>query len=434
MSGGSGTYGALLFLGTLVGFSLLAESRAALLGVCAVGTFLFIRYAVASRRFATVASGLKVTRELGNTAVRQDSIVSVQVRVGAALPPGCRVEVEDLPPAGVQVVGGSTCLSLIGPLPEEGVISYSMVVPTEGEVVFMGFVLRIPDPFFPRSAIFRGEGMRLPALMVRPERRFTTQKGEQGGTGPESPHLSGGTGGTVRSFREFVNGDDVRRIDWKVSAKQDSLHVKVYADEEDRPPLIFVDLPRGGASQHARTALKEAVRSAVAASVQTHGRTSLMAVRGPNLLIYLPLEADYTRAMQALAGGENTTAEETYFYRARTAPSLRTNLNAILYGAGNGNRDGNGHRATLDYREKLSAVYGSVLRGRERTVYERQLAQAVWRLKPRRIELFSCRDGDQSHLDFVVCIAERAGVQVDLWKQNGHKHPESAEGKAEAVR
>ncbi|QSZ66440.1 DUF58 domain-containing protein [Methanofollis aquaemaris] len=434
MSVGSGAYGVLLYLGILAGLSLLVDSLAAVLGACAVGTFLFIRYAVAYRRFAMVVTSLKVTRELENPAVRQDSTVGVRVRVTAALPPGCRIEVEDLPPAGVQVVGGSTCLSLVGPLLEEEVISYSMVVPTEGEVVFRGVELRLPDLFFPRIAAFRGEGMRLPTLMVRPERRFITQKGEQDDTGPESRHPSGGTGGTVRSFREFVDGDDVRRIDWKVSAKRDSLHVRVYADEEERPPLIFVDLPRGEVSQHARAALKKAVRSAVAASVQTHGRTSLMAVKGPNLLVYLPLEADYARAMQALAGGENTTAEEAYFYRARPPSFLRTNLNALLYGSGNGNGDGNGHRAGSDYRERLSAVYGSTLRGRERTVYERQLTQAVWRLRPRRIELFSCRDGDRSHLDFVVCIAERAGVPVDLWKQNGHRHPESPEGGAEAVR
>lgn len=420
MSVGSGTYGGLVFIGVLAGLSLLTENLAAVLGVFAIGTFLFIMYAATSQRFADVVGSLKVTRNVDATVVRQDSTVDVQVRVSAALPPGCRIQIEDLPPVGVQVVRGSPCLSSVGPLQEDGVISYSMIVPTEGEVLFRGCVLRVLDPFFPRVATFKGEGLRLPALTVRPERRFTSQRGEQTGTGPESRHPSTGAGGTVRSFREFVTGDDVHRIDWKVSAKQGSLHVRVYANEEDRPPLIFVDIPRGDATPQVRAAMKKAVRSAVATSVQAHGRASLIAVRGPNLLVYLPLEADYARAMEVLAGSENTMAEEAHFYRARPPPSLRADLNAMVHHR-SGDRNGNGHDGNgSDYRGRLAAVYGSMLKGREQTVYERQMAQAMWRLRPRRIEVFSCRDGDQSHLDFMVYIAERVGIQVDLWEQNGH--------------
>lgn len=424
---GGGTYGALIILGVLAGFSFLAESLAAVLGACAVGTFLFVRYAQTSREGATIVGSLKIAREVEATVVRQDSTVGVQVRVGAALPRGRKVEVEDLPPAGVKVVKGSPTRACVGPLQEDVVISYSMVVPTGGEVVFRGVVLRVMDPFFPMTFTLRGEGVRLPALIVRPDCHFLARREEQSGTAPESRPLSVGAGGTVRSFREFVNGDDMQRIDWKVSAKQGYPHIRVYADEEEKPPLIFVDLPRGGASRHARAALKEAVRGAVAASVQTHGRVSLMAVKGPNLLVYLPLEADYARAMQALAGCENTATEEAYFYRARTSPSLRADMNAMVHRSGNGN--GNGHGAGPDYCERLAAVYGSFLRGREQTVYERQVAEAVWRLRPRRLTLFSCRDGDQSHLDFVVYIAEHVGVQVDLWRLNGHREAGAGAGR-----
>nr|WP_245320836.1 DUF58 domain-containing protein [Methanofollis sp. W23] len=294
-----------------------------------------------------------------------------------------------------------------------------MTVPTEGEVFFRGVALRIHDPFFPRAATFKGEEVRLPTLEVRQERRFLSREGGRRDARPVSRPSLANTGETVRSFRKFGTGDDIRTIDWKISAKQGSLYVRVYADEEARPPLIFVDLPRKGASSRAQAAMKEAVRGAIAASVERHGRASLMAVRGPNLLVYLPLEADYARAMQALARSAGKATEEAHFYRARTPPSLRADLNAIMHRSGNGN--GNGHGAAPAYRERLAAAYGSVLRGREQTVYERQVAQAVWRLRPHHIELFSCKDGgDQSHLEFVVYIAEYVGVQVDLWKQNGH--------------
>lgn len=41
--------------------------------------------------------------------------------------------------------------------------------------------------------------------------------------------------------RAYVEGDDVRNIDWRVTARTGKLHSKVYIEERDRPVLLLVD-------------------------------------------------------------------------------------------------------------------------------------------------------------------------------------------------
>src|SRR5687767_13597757 len=45
--------------------------------------------------------------------------------------------------------------------------------------------------------------------------------------------------------REYVPGDDLRRIDWKVWAKQDRLYVKQYEEETNLRATLVVDVSAG---------------------------------------------------------------------------------------------------------------------------------------------------------------------------------------------
>lgn len=60
--------------------------------------------------------------------------------------------------------------------------------------------------------------------------------------------LSGKHGSKLRGrgldfdeVRNYVPGDDVRNIDWKVTARTKKTHVKVFHEEKERPALIVVD-------------------------------------------------------------------------------------------------------------------------------------------------------------------------------------------------
>lgn len=50
-----------------------------------------------------------------------------------------------------------------------------------------------------------------------------------------------GRGLDFQELRAYLPGDDVRAIDWKVTARTGSAHVRVTREERDRPALILVD-------------------------------------------------------------------------------------------------------------------------------------------------------------------------------------------------
>lgn len=50
-----------------------------------------------------------------------------------------------------------------------------------------------------------------------------------------------GRGLNFEELRDYSPGDDVRTIDWKVTARTGTPHVRVYTEEKDRPALVIVD-------------------------------------------------------------------------------------------------------------------------------------------------------------------------------------------------
>ncbi len=53
-----------------------------------------------------------------------------------------------------------------------------------------------------------------------------------------------GRGLAFEELRHYVQGDDVRTIDWRATARLRSPHVRVYSEERERPVLLIVDQRR----------------------------------------------------------------------------------------------------------------------------------------------------------------------------------------------
>jgi len=73
-----------------------------------------------------------------------------------------------------------------------------------------------------------------------------------------------GQGLAFREVREYQPGDDIRTIDWNVSARMDATHVKVFVEEREMTMMLVVDL---SASQRfgTHTASKSRLAAEVAA-------------------------------------------------------------------------------------------------------------------------------------------------------------------------
>lgn len=73
-----------------------------------------------------------------------------------------------------------------------------------------------------------------------------------------------GRGLSFEELRHYVQGDDVRTIDWKATARLRSPHIRVYNEERERPVLLVVD-QRRPMFFGSRRAMKSVVAAEVAA-------------------------------------------------------------------------------------------------------------------------------------------------------------------------
>jgi uncharacterized protein (DUF58 family) len=76
-----------------------------------------------------------------------------------------------------------------------------------------------------------------------------------------------GRGLNFEEIRDYRSGDDVRSIDWKVTARLRTPHVRVFNEERDRPALLIVDqrLSMFFGSRHAMKSVTAAQAAAVGA-------------------------------------------------------------------------------------------------------------------------------------------------------------------------
>lgn len=68
-----------------------------------------------------------------------------------------------------------------------------------------------------------------------------------------------GQGMNFSELREYIPGDDVRNIDWNVTAKQGHPYIKKYTEERERTILLLVDISRSGDFGSGESSKKEII-------------------------------------------------------------------------------------------------------------------------------------------------------------------------------
>ncbi|RYZ71598.1 MAG: DUF58 domain-containing protein [Lysobacteraceae bacterium] len=94
-----------------------------------------------------------------------------------------------------------------------------------------------------------GDGLKptlaeLVALRATAQRRPPPRKGRHGVAGPAQSNVRG-RGMEYAESREYVAGDDVRHIDWRLTARSGRTHTKLFQAERERLSLIVADTAPG---------------------------------------------------------------------------------------------------------------------------------------------------------------------------------------------
>src|SRR6187200_2203988 len=91
------------------------------------------------------------------------------------------------------------------------------------------------------AAATKSRYLDLRALAALEHMRFTTRQRIEGAySGRHSSRRLGGAG-EFADFREYTEGDDLRRLDWKVLARTGRAYLRLYQDETNLVCTLVLD-------------------------------------------------------------------------------------------------------------------------------------------------------------------------------------------------
>ncbi|MDP3564617.1 MAG: DUF58 domain-containing protein, partial [Methanoregula sp.] len=267
--------------------ALILDDPAVLLAASTILCALCGQYLVFSHRTGSIARSVEVERTFSRTLVRKGTPIRVTTNITVTGFLRMQVGIREKIPTHAAVQDGFTSCTADNQLASQTLrLTYRITAVMHGRMVFPGLSLFIKDLFFEDTVDLLAERFSGPSLFVQPTGMFEPSAKHASLETREIEKMSVHSGLGIRALREYYAGDDLRRIDWKLSAKHDKLFVREYNAVTSLPPLIIVDLPwRGQPHSPAEFARMVAMVSGmVNYSIRTYQYVSVLLISGPNIL------------------------------------------------------------------------------------------------------------------------------------------------------
>jgi uncharacterized protein (DUF58 family) len=387
----------------LAAYALIFDDLAGLLAAGTVIFFLIFRGAVFLRDLSRFTATISVERAVGKRIVRQGSLLAVETQVSYDPGSTLAVEVEDLIPA-VAVAASEQRSRTIGP--GRLALRHSFRVMAAGDTAFGGISLVAKDPFFSASLSLRKPALKHPSLRVTPLSLPLSGSGKGHGSGEEE----GGSlrllkGQETRGYREYITGDSLDLVDWKLSAKYGTMYVREAEGLSGGRPFIVVDLPdrRDAPEREVFDRYSLAVNGAVQGSFTKFGSCPLLIISGGDVVSYIPPGAGEKELFETLAA-VRPVERSVHLYRYLDPAMARARIRALR-------REGEDPGG---FGERLSGVIAAF--GGEGTpvIFRQQVARAMRSSGAASVLLYTTALGDLSHVAQIVQEAQRQGMPVTV--------------------
>jgi uncharacterized protein (DUF58 family) len=379
---------------------------AALLLCGLVGAYIHL-----DRSFREVVISAGVERSLERTQIRKGATLQVVTTVTVASPPGMTIACrENLAPY-IAVQDGTTSF-VAGPAPAGAQkLVYRITPLAHGEFVFPGIVLSARDRFFEDEITLSSGPFCGPSLFVQPTglfdaglRRITAETREI-----EKMGVLSGFG--IRALREYYAGDDMRKIDWKQTAKYNKIFVREYTGMMNIPPLIIIDLPwRGEPVPEADfSRMVAAVAGLAEHAIKNFQYVSVLLISGPNILAFVAEEKDLGRCMTTLRRWMHPVERTAHLYRMPDRSDLRAMIRTI-------DAIPPEEQAPEEARflSLLRKSYRAGLQEQRMLTFTGQVIRTIGQITVDEIYLFSLARGDTSHIRQVVRQARTMKILVHV--------------------
>jgi uncharacterized protein (DUF58 family) len=386
----------------------MAVLLAAALLVCGL-VGLYIHF---DRKFRAVVASVEVQRSSERSQVRKGTTLQVATAVTVTVPPGMKVRIqENLSPALLVQDGVTSLTAEPSSSPVTQKMLYRITPAVHGEFVFSGIFLSAHDPFFENDIVLSAERFSGPGIFVQPTGLFEPASRRVTAETREIEKMSVLSGFGIRSLREYYAGDDMRRIDWKQSAKHNKIFVREYMGVMNLPPLLIVDLPwRGdGSPDRDFDRMVAAVAGLAEYSVKTYQYVSVLLISGPNILHFIGEEKDLERCMTTLRKWMHPVERATHLYRMPDRSDLRAEIR-MIDGLLSEERDPDEER----FLTHLRRCYQTGLQEQRVLTFTGQVIRTISPLTIDEIYLFTLGSGDISHIRQIVRQAQTMKIRMHI--------------------
>jgi len=384
-----------------------------------LGMFLAYRSLVFFRGVHRTAASFSISRETDNRLIRQGTDVAVATSLMLDRPSSLSLEITDLPPDGVRITDGTSKASIPPHTTKPDPLRYRFTHYTSGRMPFGGLLVTFTDPFFRTDIAFKHGEFREPFLLVFPMNAFEYENRDLYGEG-ETERRTPVSGYSIRSYREYTEGDPQKHIDWKLTAKFNKTIIREYMGREGYEPLLIVDLPDRNAAmdEAAFISMKEKVAAVLTAGMHRTNRPAIVVISGANIITLLREKTDLQQILQVV---QDLKPADRLFHLYRFAETLRGRQIAQARDQG----------ADGGFLSTLSTVEHIFSSSRQRLLFERQMKAALQSFPSGDIILFSMFEGDTSHLKLLALVAKemRRSLRVYVPRQANAEHAKIDHGR-----
>jgi uncharacterized protein (DUF58 family) len=370
------------------------------------------QYLIFDQRLREIIPTIEIQRTLSRNPVRRGAMLQVTGRLTIRNSAGMHVQITDLPPRHAILVDGTTTVTAMpAPSVQAHRFSYRIIPVIHGTLHFSGISVNVRNLFFEESVRLTRDADCKPDLSVMPSGVFAAPVSESSEGNRENRKVSVWKGTDIHSLREYCIGDDLRHVDWKVSAKYDKIFIRKYTGVISHPPLIIVDLPWSGAPWPEKefNRMIAEVTGMVRHTIQTYQHASALLISGPNILHVIREEKSLSRGIAELREWMHPAERPVHFYRMPDRSDLKTRVRTLEHAL----------PETTDARilaslELLRDRYVGILQYQRIPVFTGQVDRALAQLPVTEAYLFSLGCGDSSHIRHVVRQLQSQKVRVHV--------------------
>ncbi len=378
----------LLMAGTSVGLLLM--------GLC----LLFLQ--TVEKTYRTITGSWKMEKSL----IRQGRSNAIECTLSLEIPPGYKVRYLDTVPAMCSLESGENQIGTDIAGSQNLTLSYRFIPNYHGTIYHEGGIITIQNRFFSSSLPLRPEKSSVPSVQVQPWPLFGPV--EKRGSGKDLERIGPVKGYSIRQFREYLPGDDIRHVDWKISAKRGTLYIREYATPSDELPMVIVDLPDSGQQidMQAFSRMVSSISGYVESKLAKKEPIRLMGISGPNMSDLYYEGYDMAHCLTIIRERIHPVPRTFHLFRFMMRSDMRKEIHHAALSMDRSEISGD----ERSYIVRVRDIRKQHIQEVKTTRFAHAMNTILMQRHFHEIILYSLCDGDMSHIREVAALAGRQSI------------------------